>query len=314
MAETFLLDSTDSLTIDEYVSEVRENIDFRDIDSIRASAPAFRSFLNNPVLLTDIVNAELTGLIQGDINNPYTGQTFILAAHKQFMVRANVWVPPAVDPRIADLDVSRHYYSYLMPHDHNFTFMTGGYAGSGYETTIYEYDHARVSGHIGEAVDVRFLEKTSLPRGKIMLYRGSTDIHTQEHPVELSVSINLLVSRPDEQAKTQYRFDMDESGARLSGYVGSGASGNVTLCDFASLVGDEHTAGLLDAVSQSHRSVRVRAQSYLALTRLEPRSRAAILERASLDEHSYVRDFAAELWRNSSDNVEGLVSSPSEGG
>jgi hypothetical protein len=96
----------------------------------------------------------------------------------------------------------------LYPHDHNFAFLTGGYHGPGYTTILFEYDEAQVVGLPGEPVAIRPCGRAALPRGAMMLYEPSRDIHYQEHPAELSISINVVV--PGQyQEHDQFLFDIE---------------------------------------------------------------------------------------------------------
>ncbi|MFC7519823.1 hypothetical protein ACFQS6_05440 [Xanthomonas populi] len=101
-------------------------------------------------------------------------------------------------------------FSYRNTHDHNFLFMTVGYHGPGYETDIYQYDPSRVRGYIGELVDLEPLGRTMLPVGRVMAYHEKMDVHTQFPPEQLSVSLNLMVTKKREFDSDQYFFDPSE--------------------------------------------------------------------------------------------------------
>jgi hypothetical protein len=108
--------------------------------------------------------------------------------------------------------------------------MTVGFFGPGYETTIYEYDSSKVTGFVGESVDLRFLETTQLPPGKVMLYRPHADVHAQYPPSELSISLNLMVRDATEKRDQFCAPDLSRS-ARLARQKRphSGAVGHVML-------------------------------------------------------------------------------------
>ena len=286
MALSFSIDTDQILELDEYVDYVKHNVDLLDLDSIAASAPQFRALMNNRRVITDVINQQLTDWSTFQAGNTYTAQTFMLAFSPGFYLRANIWAPLSDIPEIRAAE-SQNYY-YMIPHDHNFSFMTGGYLGSGYRTAIWEYDHETIAGVRGEKVDLRFLEHTSLPEGKIMVYRKSIDVHHQEHADEFSISLNLMVI-PDETVtnrSNQFIFDSDAGSLKS---VLSSSAGRIAFCELAQHVGDSKTAGLLDELSTLHPDSRLRGACIRSLTKMFPGDSESIFERASRDKHPYVK-------------------------
>src|SRR5262249_39292837 len=153
------------------------------------------------------LNQELKAWREFQPENAYTAQTLLLAKGKDFIIRANIWEPPASSGDERDWQNSLYYY--LIPHDHNFSFMTVGYLGSGYETTLYERDPDLIEDVPGQSPPIRFVERTSLPQGKVMLYRAFRDIHRQEHPKEFSISLNLMLAQPQLNTRDQYFYDFE---------------------------------------------------------------------------------------------------------
>lgn len=285
MAVTIDIASADAISLDEYTDYVEHNVDLKDLDSICASAFMFKRLLNNKRLLTDVLNAELLNWRKFQKANAYSGQTFLLVNRSDFLVRANIWVPPSFPGASDDKD---NIFSYRVPHDHNFTFMTGGYFGSGYETTIYEYDGAKVAGIPGEPVQMNFLEHTSLPQGKIMVYRASQDIHNQEHPAEFSVSLNLLVAPPN--PPYQYLFDLESR--KITNYIHYGAACREAFCDMACHFNDAETVSLLEEISSRHSDPHLRAASLVTLATLQPDSAVGMFRAALRDKDDTVRQTA----------------------
>lgn len=162
MALTCPTATDEVIGIPEYLEYVRKNVDLMDLDSIADSAPLFRALLNNSRAITDILNRELKDLESFQGANTYTAQTFMLATAPGFFLRANVWAPPSSIPEVAAAEAQNFYY--LIPHDHNFTFMTGGYLGSGYRTKIWEYDQSKLEGMRGERAGFRLLDTSLTPR------------------------------------------------------------------------------------------------------------------------------------------------------
>lgn len=98
-------------------------VDLRDLDNLRGIAPLFAKLLRNQEFLTTKVNEELGRTRDFQGQNSYSGPVFILEFNNDFMIRANVWTPPVNygDARLNDNEA----FLYPLPHDHNFTFMTG---------------------------------------------------------------------------------------------------------------------------------------------------------------------------------------------
>ena len=60
----------------------------------------------------------------------------------------------------------------------------------------------------GEKVDLRFIEKSRLEQGKVMLYRAHRDVHNQLPADDLSVSINIMEASNRLPFLDQYQFDV----------------------------------------------------------------------------------------------------------
>ncbi|MFN0141368.1 MAG: HEAT repeat domain-containing protein [Pyrinomonadaceae bacterium] len=285
MALTLNVDTDKSISLKDFVEYIKRNVDFTDDASICESAWMLKALSNNKGFFTEALNDELLNWELFQKNNKYTSQTFAFVGEDDFMVRANVWVPPSEIPE--EQTWTNEMFYYLVPHDHNFSFLTVGFYGSGYETTIYEYDEDTVLGEIGEKVNLRFLENTSLPEGKMMYYRANKDIHSQAHPKEFSISLNLLVSPPEQGYKDQYCFDFNSQ--TISSDVATTNMCRIMLCKLASYIGDGRSVNLLESLSKNHPTPRVRAEAYASLASLEPGDREKIWQTAILDKSLFVR-------------------------
>jgi hypothetical protein len=266
MALTIACETNEILDLEEFMSYVEEKVNIRDEDSLADSAVKLRQLANNRNFVIDRINLELDDWTSFQADNLYTSQTVMLAQRREFYVRANMWLPPAKLP--ADQEWQDQLFYYQVPHDHNFSFLTVGYLGSGYETTIWEYDRKGVKGEPGEEVPLTLLEHTSLSQGKVMLYRACRDIHSQEHPRECSISVNLIASPPEILRKDQYMFNTDAG--KISANVQKAASGHVFLCSLAQHIGNGRTANALERISQTHSVSKVRLAAATALAALEP--------------------------------------------
>ena len=182
--------------------------DSEDEDNFASWGPLLKKLGNNRTFLSDLMIAELKQRCEGQVrDNQYSAQVIMLhSASRRFIVRANFW-PALKDSVIRHSGTDPFFYG--VPHDHNFSFLTVGYFGPGYWSDYYEYDYDRVVGFPGEEVDLRFVEKSRLEQGKVMLYRAHRDVHLQLPADEMSVSINIVETSHSSVFRDQYRFDIE---------------------------------------------------------------------------------------------------------
>jgi hypothetical protein len=286
MTYTLSTTASESIDVDDYVDHIESSVNLLDRDSVMASADALRALSNNPAIMVRKLNEELRDLAGFQSGNPYSPQTFVLARGNHYLVRANVWMPPA--PSAAVREWEDDLQAFELPHDHDFSFLTVGYLGSGYKTTIWEYDPDSVIGHDGERVELTYLETTTLERGKVMFYRASQDIHSQHHPAEFSVSVNLLIDNPEQRHRPQFIFDV-ENGTIASIAPTPAILGPQVVCELAGFVGDATTVNLLEDLAEYHERPRLRVAAYEALEALTPDRKAEFTRRALADRDEYVR-------------------------
>jgi hypothetical protein len=281
-------DATDTLSLDAFVAHLEHDLGVKDQTDLVRAAPAFKCLLNNDRLLADFIAAELTGWRSGRSDHEYVGHTLVLARRPAFMVRANVWVAP--DPRKPAPTAQDPGFGYLTPHDHNFAFLTGAYHGPGYETVLFEYDPDAVVGVPGERVELRPCGRRAFPRGAMMLYEASRDVHYQEHPAALSITLNVVVTgRYTERA--QFLFDVPSG--TISAALAPASTRGTTLCELAAAVGDGDTAELLLDVARQAENPRVRIAAAQALRVLQPTDGAALVAELRADRDYCLRGLAA---------------------
>jgi len=195
----------------------------------------------------------------------------------QFFLRANIW--PSAEEHVVRASGEAPFY-FDVPHDHNFSFLTLGYFGPGYWSDYYEYNFEEVAGYAGEPVDLRFVERSRLSEGKILLYRAHRDVHVQ-HPADaLSVSLNIMHMAPHQGWFDQYRFDVREK--RIAGIL-SGGSAEVML-RVGMALGMEEARELATEFGRSHPSDRMRLAAWdaRALAAADAAERDAIWREAEL--------------------------------
>lgn len=189
-----------------------------DPDSLSHAALWLRRLGNDRDFLGDLLIEELAQRHREDVlENAYGPQVMMLVPPQgQFFIRANLW--PSADEHMTRASGGASF-AIGLPHDHNFNFLTLGYFGPGYWSDYYEYDFAKVTGYRGEAVpSLRFVERSRLEPGKLMLYRAHRDVHAQHLADSLSVSLNIMHTQGAQSWFDQYRFDLErrEIGAILS--------------------------------------------------------------------------------------------------
>lgn len=248
-----------------------------DPNSIATLAPLLGALANDRELIVRLLNRRLGGRVDG--GSTRLAQSMTLGAGKQVRLRANIW------PSSADLTAGRVHQgnpTYDVAHDHNFHFLTAAYFGTGYVTEIYEYEQDAIEGYLGEAVELRFLERTQFVSGRAMLYRGSRDVHVQFPPEDISITLSLMFDAPELKARDQYYFDLQRQ--TISGFgPDTDTARRIDAVVMAGHAGNGDTCQLLGDLARRHSCRRTRLAAYESLVRLLPDDEMKIWERASGD-------------------------------
>jgi hypothetical protein len=189
-------------------------------------------------------------------------QTFALALRDGLGLRANVW--PRIRPMSGFADQETLMYAYDLPHNHDFTFLTVGHHGEGYETDLYEVDPQAISGEPDQPVEMKSRSREQLSEGKVIAFSAYSDVHTQFPPASLSVSINLVLVG---KARGQEQVFFDTARSVVVGGVEDGAVGRMKLTiDMAAAFPTEETEDMLRAVAATSPYARLRtaAEGHLA--------------------------------------------------
>ena len=232
-----------------------------DENSLHHAAGWLRRLGNDQTFLGDILIEELAQRHREDgLDNAYGPQVMMLAPpNGQFFIRANIW--PAADDYMVRASGGDAFVLGL-PHDHNFNFLTLGYFGPGYWSDYYEYDYADVIGYRGEAVpSLKFIERSRLEQGKIMLYRAHLDVHAQGAADSLSVSLNIMQTTGAQGWLDQYRFDLERG--EIGGIVSPGPS--EAFLKVAVALGSDEALDLAHRFARQHPSDRLRLAAWDAL-------------------------------------------------
>lgn len=234
------------------------------------AARALRRLGNNRHFLGDMLVDQLKHRHR-DIgeSSAYGAQSVVLSRPRGgCFLRANIW-PSERDACFQSSGAKTFVYG--LPHDHNFSFLTVGYLGPGYASDYFEFDYERTAGYVGEKPGLRFVERSALSEGKLMLYRAHRDIHSQLPAESLSVSLNILRIHPAGGWFDQYGFDL-ESGA-ITGVLNPTATETFLRCAVG--LGGTEALDLAEHFGRHHPSDRLRLASYEA--------RALLLEDEAAD-------------------------------
>lgn len=276
------IDSDETTSLEEYLEYVRTEVDITDDESIKASAPMLKALSNNRTFLAQQVNQELKDIANLQDDNRYSAQVIMLGLGDNWFVRANFW--PSNNESVVRSSGADPFF-YFKPHDHNFSFLTVGYYGPGYWSDYYTYDHSKVIGYNGEHVDLHFVERARLEEGKIMLYRGSYDIHNQLLPDSLSISINLMQNLQEHQVRTnQYFIDIKNSCVRTL----ANRTSPPLMLSVAAHIGNDSTDELLDHLLHPSYCPRTRVAAYKALAHRHPKNAEQLWRQAAIQNQRYV--------------------------
>ena len=262
--------------------------DPRDEDNFAAFGPALKKLGNNRAFLSDIIIQELKDRCANQLEtNFYTPQVIML--HRKggnFLIRANIW-PAESDSIVRHSGTDPFFYG--KAHDHNFSFLTVGYLGPGYWSEYYEYDYEQVAGYPGEPVDLRYVEKSRLDQGKVMLYRIHKDVHLQLPADEMSISLNILETGDQHPFLDQYEFDVDKGEVRAP----ITRTSIEPLLSLSAHFGGEEGMDLIESFAAGHPNDRIRFHALKARAAAgDLDARIAVYEKAANSANRYVSAMA----------------------
>ncbi len=238
--------TTDSseIELEEYIQLIQDKVNLQDTECILDSSKYLKRLANNKTFFSQFLNQELKCIESFQVDNGYSPQSFMLYRGKGFAIRLNIWPPKH---EIKD----QRLFSYDLPHDHNFDFMTIGFTGSGYESDLWDYDSSKVDGVPGESVLLNYNGRVKLTSESIHLYHKGVDIHTQYPPKSFSTSINLMIAK-DIPTDTQYIFNTQNSCIRYPIIRIGSATSRAVLLRAASVLGDINTLDILEETEKRH--------------------------------------------------------------
>lgn len=254
-----------AIGLDDLIDALEESdFDVRDEDSFAAMGPLLAQLGRNRHFLADLAIGELKDRCTAQLGGSgYNAQVFMLRpSNGRYVLRANFW--PARDDAVVRASGTAPFF-YDVPHDHNFPFLTVGYLGPGYWSDYYDYDVAALAGVPGEAAGLRFVERSRLDPGKLMLYRARRDVHLQLPPDSFSVSLNILGYDPGQAWRDQFRFDV----ATNSIATGLTTAPSEALVALAVPFGGGNGRDLAEHLAARHPNPRMRLTALTALASIE---------------------------------------------
>ncbi|WP_373986699.1 HEAT repeat domain-containing protein [Duganella sp. BuS-21] len=294
MAITIDTRSSRNICYEEFADFLTENIDMTDDDAVLEASESLSAFGNNKKFALEVLNREVVRTSQSAQSSFISHHSIVLGRGKPkrggigFAIRMNFW------PTLAETSLLQHHrtsvehtYSYGYPHDHNFTLLTVGFLGPGYETEIYQRDLSR-NLEIGRPAGLKFLERTKLKEGRIIFFRKSEDIHIQIPPESISMSLNLLPEQRADANTEQYVFDV-KNDITQDYILGSGITGRVTLIETVAAMGMHEAVPMLADILCGNEVPRVRLAALQALVCLEPKEAEYFYGVASRDSDPVVR-------------------------
>lgn len=264
---------TTSMTLEDFVGFVHENVDLEDFASIKEAAWALRALGNDRDFILEAYNRELASILSSTSRNVLTPQTIVLAQEREFYLRSNIWLPPSAAEQFREREAKLTAYG--LAHDHNFHFLTLGYYGEGYETDIYRYDYRQVAGYLDEDAGLEFLGRYRLKAGEVMAYEAGRDVHVQYEPKDIAVSINFIAIPQSTYFQQQMSFDLERGtiAAGLTDSVGT----RLFLLSFLKENHDQETVRLLERAALDYPCLRTRSQALRILGEIDPGQHAKIL-------------------------------------
>lgn len=237
-----------------------------DAESLDHAATLLRRLGNDRTFLGDLLIDELARRHRDEPGPALYGPQVVMLVPPQgeFFMRANIW--PSADEHMVRAS-GEGAFAIGLPHDHNFNFLTLGYFGPGYWSDYYEYDYEAVAGWRGEPVrSLRFIERSHLAEGKMMLYRAHIDVHAQLPADSLSVSLNIMHVQGGQGWMDQYQFDLDS--ATVVAVLGPPPI--ESFLRTAVGLGSEGALDLAERFARSHPSDRMRLTAWKALAARAP--------------------------------------------
>ena len=261
MALSYNIQTSKSISLEDFINKINLIVNPNEPKTLIECVEYSHMLSNNREFLAKFLNNQLENFVDFQGNNNRSAQTITLYSNDNFYLRVNAW------PKIKSSNGwENNLYRTLQAHDHNFDFLTVGYLGEGYETEIWEYDYEKVGGYEGEKVDLKYLETTKLPKGKVMIYRASKDVHAQFPAEEYSVSINIMPNNKKVLKREQFWFTLDKK--EIKSVAENVGTCRYLLFNLAKNMGNDKTLNLIEKISINHKIPYVKVRAIETLSSL----------------------------------------------
>jgi hypothetical protein len=287
MSEFFRAPSATPISLEEAVIRFEEVITPGKPQAALDGVEILSALAANQSFLVDFIVKELNRPDKGyQSSNNYTDITIHIYTGPSFHLRANVWSPSKNIGGTTQIIDRLHAYN--LGHNHNFHFLTIGYYGPGYETTMAEFDPSVVGGNpIGQRAYLKNVRRLTLNQGNMIYFEANTDAHIQHPASSLSVSLNLMPKQVDVNVTEQYEFDF--SNDRIIDYIKGQVSHRVALVKMLGLLGRQGYRAELERLATCSPCARTRLECFKQLIAVEGRDDVRRL--ASNDGSGLVRDW-----------------------
>lgn len=135
-------------------------------------------------------------------------QSFVLTHNRSFYMRVNLWFPEPKDT--VGLERLRKYLSIGECHNHSYNFFTTCLFGSGYESQFLTASFSE-RPRTGEQLNLVAGELVRLRPRDVLFVERDVDFHTQQWPIDFSVTLNLVPLAIEDTGSHQYIVD-EENG------------------------------------------------------------------------------------------------------
>lgn len=272
MAIKIEADEFSPITLNEFVdyleySQVIKRLadSLYDDSDMRSLATRLKSLAKNKDHLLDRITSELNIPERFQVSNNGQSQGFILyrAPDFTYTLRLMLWIPSGHQARPVP-------FSYEGAHDHAFDLMTVGFFGPGYRTSLYSFNYEDTIQHSDGLTQLNYLGDMYLKESDIIYYFANKDVHVQHPPESLSVSLNLIITKPDATVR-QTVFDLEEphdndvvlGRARFNSPYKLG--NQRSIFSILSSYGNERSLQAILEIARHHELDEVRALAWVAL-------------------------------------------------
>lgn len=246
------------ITRTEFIAGIGETSSLIEPIEAERLAKLLIGFSNTENLLESSLNAFKGMLLAQDTNILYDTQSIILIKEPKYFVRANIW--PNLDTHTkASTRQYNNTYSYKVPHNHGFSFLTACHYGPGYTTDVCEMTLSRESYDrlkIGEEFPRSKIQEHQLKKGTALQFDSIYDIHVQHPPEDMTITLNL-VFHEDILHIPQYVVDLERS-VTVSRPNGSAYTRQRILGDIAMGLGNPFSKQINEILEQNCTPVHLR--------------------------------------------------------